>query len=185
MRFQEIRKKACIGLLFAGALLIVPGFTWAGGAADAAGPAEPNALPTAPMPAAATQESQALERMRLEQPRISKIGPVRPVEEAPSRRKWLALTIAEHSAATFDAFTTRQAIGRGAVEADPMMRPFAGSPIIYAAIQVAPLALDYAARRMQRSQNTPVREMWWLPQAGGTALFLFAGAHNLGVAGRQ
>ncbi len=182
MQLQKVRKKACLALLFAGALMITPRLAIAGGTANAAGA---NALPAAPEPASATaQNAQALETMRIEQPKIGKLGNVRSVEGTPSRKKWLALAIGEHGAAAFDAFSTRQAIERGAVEADPIMRPFAGSPSIYAAIQVAPLALDYAARRMQRSENPVLRKMWWLPQSGGAAMYLFSGVHNLGVAGR-
>ena len=185
MRLQEFRKLAIIGMFAAGALLASPRLALAGGAADAAGPAEPTALPAAPSPvAAAAQESQALETLRLEQPKLGKSGGIRSVEAAPSRRKWIALALAEHGAAAFDAYTTRPAIGRGAVEDDPLMRPFAGSPSIYVAIQVAPLAMDYAARRMQRSNNPVLRKMWWLPQSGGTAMFLFSGSHNLGVMAR-
>ena len=185
MQSHKVRKSTWIALVFAGALLATPRLAVAGGA-DAAGAAEPNALPAAPVPtAAAAQESQALETMPLEQPKLGKSGSVKDVEGAPSRRKWLALAAAEHGAAALDAYSTRQAIGRGAVEADPMMRPFADSPSIYAAIQVAPLALDYVARRLQRSQNPLLRRMWWLPQSGGTAMFLFSGAHNLGVATGQ
>lgn len=181
MRFQNFGKLALIGVFAAGALLASPKPALAGGAADAAGPAAPAALPAAPAPVAAAQESQALETLRLEQPKLGKTGGIRSVEGAPSRRKWIALALAEHGAAAFDAYTTRQAIGRGAVEADPLMRPFAGSPSIYAAIQIAPLAMDYVARRMQRSENPVLRKMWWLPQSGGTAIFLFSGTHNLGV----
>lgn len=184
MQLQKLRKKACIVLFFA-CVLATPRFASAAGTADAAGRAEANALPAAPAAASApAQESQTLETLRLEQPKPSNNLNVRSVEETPSRRKWIALAVAEHGAAAFDAYSTRQAIGRGAVEADPLMRPFAGSPGIYAAIQVAPLALDYAARRMQRSQNPLLRKMWWLPQTGGTAMYLFSGAHNLGVAAR-
>lgn len=183
MRFQEIQRKACIGVFLAGALLAAPNLTKAAGAADAARPNAPSALPAAPA-ASPAQESQQLETLRLEQPKIDKNGGIRYPEEGPSRRKWIALAAAEHGAAAFDAYTTRQAIGRGAVEADPVMRPFASSPSIYAAIQIAPVALDYAARRMQRSQNPVIRKMWWLPQTGGTAMYLFSGTHNLGVATR-
>jgi hypothetical protein len=106
------------------------------------------------------------------------------VEAMPSSRKWLALSVAQHSAATFDAYATRRAIATGAYEEDPLMRPFAGSSGIYAAIQVCPLVLDYAAKRMQRSQNALVRHTWWLPQSLGTGMYLFSGAHDLKVAGR-
>ena len=182
MQFYKLHKKAWMGLVLAGVLVASPRPAKAGGAAEA-GTAEPSALPAAPAPAAA-QESQALETMRLEQPKLGKARTVKGVEGMPSRREWIALAAAEHGAAAFDAYSTRQAIGRGAVEADPMMRPFAGSPSIYAAIQIAPLALDYAARRLQRSQNPLLRKMWWLPQTGGTAMYLFSGVHNLGVASR-
>jgi hypothetical protein len=181
MRFQAIKNKALMSLFLAGALVVPSSSAWARGAANAAAPAA-SALPAAPVPAAAP-ESQSLETLRIEQPKLGKFGKVG-VEEMPSRRKWIALSVAVHAAAAFDAYTTRQAIGRGAVEADPMMRPFANSPAIYAAIQVAPVLMDFAARRMQRSHNTFVRKMWWLPQTSGTAMYFFSGVHNLGVAGR-
>jgi hypothetical protein len=103
-------------------------------------------------------------------------------QATPSRRQWIALAIAEHAAATFDAISTRQAINRGAVEADPLMKPFAQSPAIYAAIQVAPVALDFAARRMQRSPNRFLHNTWWVPQSAATGMFIFSGVHNVHVA---
>ena len=107
------------------------------------------------------------------------------VEEVPSRRRWLALSIAQSGAAGFDAYATRQAINNGAHEADPFMRPFAGSSGIYAAIQVCPVVLDYTARHMQRSENPVIRHTWWLPQTLGTGLYIFSGAHDLQVAGHR
>lgn len=104
------------------------------------------------------------------------------IEAMPSRRAWIVLSIADHSAATFDAYSTRYAISRGAQETDPMMRPFAGSAGIYAAIQVAPVALDFIARHMQRSDSSLLRHAWWLPQSASTGLFLFAGTHNMASA---
>ena len=65
------------------------------------------------------------------------------------------------------------------------MRPFAHSPGIYAAIQVTPVVLDFAARRMERSQNSFIRHSWWIPQSASTGLFLFSGAHNMSVANRH
>jgi hypothetical protein len=107
------------------------------------------------------------------------------VEELPSRRKWLALSIAQSGAAGFDAYATRRAMQNGAQEEDPFMRPFAGSSGIYAAIQVCPVVLDYTARHMQRSENPVIRHTWWLPQTLGTGLYLFSGAHDLQVAGHR
>jgi hypothetical protein len=111
---------------------------------------------------------------------IGRIG----VERLPSRRLWIALSVAQHGAAVFDAYTTRQAIASGAVEQNPLLRPFASSPAIYGATQVAPLILDYAARRMQLSHNSFVRRMWWVPQSTGAAVSIFAGVHNMNVANR-
>lgn len=105
--------------------------------------------------------------------------------EQPSRRSWLILSVAQSSAATFDAYATRHAIENGAHEVDPFMRPFAGSSGIYAAIQVCPLVLDYTARHMQRSENPVIRHTWWLPQALGTGVYLFSGAHDIRVAGHH
>jgi hypothetical protein len=106
------------------------------------------------------------------------------VERLPSRRNWILLSIAQHSAAVFDAYSTRQAIASGATEQNPLLRPFASSPAIYAATQVGPLVLDYAARRMQLSRHNFVRSMWWLPQSTGTALSICSGVHNMRVADR-
>ncbi|MGA9630357.1 MAG: hypothetical protein WBQ63_02925 [Candidatus Acidiferrales bacterium] len=111
---------------------------------------------------------------------IDRIG----VERLPSRRAWLALSIGEHSAAFFDAYSTRRAIATGATEQNPMLRPFASSPAIYAATQVWPLVMDYAARRMQVSSHDFVRRMWWIPQSSSMAVSIFAGVHNTSVADR-
>jgi hypothetical protein len=133
---------------------------------------------------ATSENSQTLSTVRV--PSIQPATPKKmiPVEEVPSRRNWLILSIVQHSAATFDAYSTRQAVSTGAVEADPFMRPFAQSPAIYLAIQAGPVALDYAARRMQRSPNNFLRHTWWVPQSVSTGLFLFSGFHNLSIANR-
>jgi hypothetical protein len=127
------------------------------------------------------EKSQSFETLRLPDP-----SPARPIrvlaaERTPPRTNWLALSIVQHGAATFDAYTTREAVSAGAREDDPVMRPFAHSPAIYAASQVAPMLLDYAARRMQHSQHAFLRHTWWLPQSTSTALFIFSGVHNLSI----
>jgi hypothetical protein len=143
-----------------------------------------NAIPTAFTLAkleASSQHGQALDTIRVPDPTPSK--PVRIImAETHPRKAWLILSIAEHSAATFDAYSTRVAVSKGATEADPMMRPFAHSPAIYGAIQVGPLLLDYAARRMERSQIGLLRKTWWIPQTAATGIFLFSGVHNMNVA---
>jgi hypothetical protein len=106
-------------------------------------------------------------------------------ERLPSRRAWFSFAIAEHGAAVFDAYTTNQAVAHGAVEKDPFMRPFAGSPAIYASTQVGPFLFDFIARRMQRSENGYVRRMWWAPQSISLATSILAGVHNIHVANEQ
>lgn len=104
----------------------------------------------------------------------------RPPEEAPvtHRRLWILLSASAHSSAGFDAWSTRRALASGRIEADPMMRPFAGSAAIYGAIQVIPVSLDYVARRFQRSSGW-TRHIWWVPQSAATATFLFSGSYNI------
>lgn len=96
-------------------------------------------------------------------------------------RRWLALSLAQSAAAGFDAYSTRYAIGHGAVEDDPVMRPFVKSPAMYATSQAGPAVLDFVARRMQRSSNTYIRHVWWLPQITSMSLYLSTGFHNLRV----
>lgn len=150
------------------------------GSADAGQPGGPAAgTLMAENAGAAPQNSQELEDMHLPPLPTGKSTRVLGVEAMPSRRSWVLLSIADHSAAAFDAYSTRYAISHGAVEADPLMRPFAGSDGIYAAIQIAPVALDFIARHMQRSESGLLRRTWWLPQSASTGLFLFAGTHNI------
>jgi len=130
------------------------------------------------------KNSQALSAIRL--PDSTPAKPVRVISaETYPKRDWILLSIAQHSAATFDAYSTRQAVATGATEADPFMRPFANSPGIYAAIQVGPAILDFAARRMQRSENNFIRRSWWIPQTASTGLYVISGVHNMSVANRH
>lgn len=134
---------------------------------------------------ASNAEASVLPRaIGLSRPDSGKAGLIARPERLPSRREWIALALAQHAAAAFDAYSTRAAIARGAVENDPLMRPFANSSAIYVAIQAAPVVLDFTARHMQRSQNAWLRRGWWMPQSLASGVFLFSGAHNLRVAGR-
>jgi hypothetical protein len=111
------------------------------------------------------------------------LAPEKPRSEQPSRRLWLPLTIAQHGAATFDAWSTRRVISSGqGQEQNLLLRPFAGNASLYAAIQVGPALLDYVGRRMMKSQQGWARHAWWLPQALGTAISIASGVHNMGVA---
>ncbi len=118
--------------------------------------------------------------------RVPEINPGKPqeikvAETYPARGSWLALSILQHGAAGFDAYSTRYAVGHGAVEDDPLMRPFVHSPSIYVVSQLCPLVLDLVGRKMQRSQNDFIRRMWWLPQTASTGMYLFSGVHNMHV----
>jgi hypothetical protein len=84
-----------------------------------------------------------------------------------------------HSAAVFDAYSTRRAIsGNYGVEGNPLLRPFSHSNAIYAATQVSPVLMDYLGHRMLKSHNTLLRRFWWLPQTAGASFSVGAGIHN-------
>ena len=109
---------------------------------------------------------------------------VRPVAEKPTvskrqRETLYALMAAEHGAALFDAWSTRQALRQGGRELDPLVRPFAHSAVLYPALQVAPLAADYLASKLIRSHHPVLRKLWWVPQTVTTAGSLYCGATNL------
>ena len=109
--------------------------------------------------------------------------PVRAVSDRWQKREWLALSIAAHSAAGFDAWTTRKVLSNvpGAQEMNPLLRPFAGNASMYAAVQVAPTILDYVSRRMMNSRYDVLRHTWWLPQAVSAVVSVASGVHNIGV----
>src|SRR6185312_11650273 len=97
--------------------------------------------------------------------------------------KWQALLVAEHSAAVFDAWSTRRALSSGnGYERDPLMKPFANSATIYPATQAAPLLFDFLGYRMMKSQNRYLRHTWWVPQAISFAGSVWCGSRNLRVA---
>jgi hypothetical protein len=129
-----------------------------------------------------SQDTQTFSTIRIPEAKSSKQNAIERAINSPSRRQWIALAIVEHGAAGFDAYSTRQAVGHGAVEQDPLMRPFAGSPAIYAATQVGPLLFDLLARHMQRSEYPLVRRVWWMPQTLSAGISIFSGVHNLNVA---
>jgi hypothetical protein len=102
--------------------------------------------------------------------------------EKSHRGEWIALGIAQHSAAAFDAWSTRRALSTGdAQESNPVLRPFANNSSLYAAIQVGPVLFDYVSRRMMTSQHGWARRTWWILQAASTATSLASGAHNLTI----
>ncbi|HEY0702839.1 MAG TPA: hypothetical protein VGD60_08740 [Candidatus Acidoferrales bacterium] len=128
------------------------------------------------------QNGQTLSTIHLPDANSSRENQIERAVETPSRRQWLALAFVEHGAAGFDAYSTRIAIGHGAVEEDPLMRPFAHSPSIYASTQVGPVLFDLLARHMQRSEYPLIRKVWWMPQTLSAGISIFSGVHNLNVA---
>ncbi len=102
-----------------------------------------------------------------------------PDEVVRTNRPWLALTLLQHGAATFDAWSTRRAISRGRVETDPLLKPFVNSSSLYGTMQIAPGVLDFVSHRMYRSQKSWVRRLWWVPQAASSAGFVYAGSYNV------
>jgi hypothetical protein len=135
-----------------------------------------------PVSLAASQSTQTLSTIHIPDPSAWRESRIERAIESPSRRQWLVLAIVEHGAAGFDAYSTRQAVGHGAVEQDPLMRPFARSPAIYAATQVGPVLFDLLARRMQHSDFPLIRRTWWMPQTLSAGISIFSGVHNLKVA---
>jgi hypothetical protein len=115
------------------------------------------------------------------------IQPVKPAfnREYDNRRQkkvWYALAAASSGAAAFDAWSTRRAVSGGyGTESNPLLAPFSHSGALYAATQVSPALMDFIGRRMMTSEHRMIRRMWWLPQAAGTGMSLFAGVHNMGV----
>ena len=139
-------------------------------------------LPSAPAP-----KVKADAELITPNPAGQPFQPVRPVltrpRETPRQRKiWYGLVLAGHSGAAFDAWSTHRAVaGRYGQEANPFLRPFAGSNAIYAATQVSPAVMDFLGKRMMVSQHGWVRKMWWLPQVAGAGMSFASGAHNVGV----
>ena len=153
----------------------------AGGAPQPVAESSVASLPDAVTPASAADASVplALILAKPSKPATVSVDELR----AENRRKqllWKGLVIASSGAATFDAWSTRRAItGSGAQELDPMLRPFAGNASLYAAIQVGPILMDYAGKKMMYSRHSWVRRMWWAPQTASFVSSLFCGAHNL------
>lgn len=141
--------------------------------------AEKQGYPLNSVTSALPDSSDSLEGIRIDAPVAPFESGTKPVKD--SKRPWLWLTLAQHSAATFDAWSTRRAIARGNWETDPVLRPFVHSSSIYGAIQIGPTVLDLLGHHMRRSQNNWMRCLWWIPQAVSTGGFLYAGAHNLSV----
>jgi len=136
------------------------------------------ALPDAPVPVPLTSPAP-IAFLKPGKPMTVSVSQLR----AENRRKellWKGLVIASSGAATFDALSTRHAITTmGAVELNPLLRPFAGNASLFAAIQVGPALLDFAGKKMMYNRHSWVRHVWWVPQSASFVSSIFCGAHNL------
>lgn len=143
-----------------------------------------NSAVSVPAAAVADPSPAAFEPTPLATPyRPIYVPPVKAVSDHWQERKWLALSIAAHSTAGFDAWTTRKVLSSvpNSQESNPLLRPFAGNASMYVAVQVAPTILDYLSRRMMHSRHDVLRNTWWLPQAVSAVVSVASGVHNLGV----
>jgi hypothetical protein len=103
----------------------------------------------------------------------------RPVPTPRQQKLWYTFMAVGHSAAAFDAYSTRRAVsGNYGTESNPLLRPFAHSNAIYAATQVSPAVMDYVGRRMMTSSHPTLRRFWWVPQVAGAGFSFSAGMHN-------
>jgi hypothetical protein len=103
----------------------------------------------------------------------------RPLPTPRQQKLWYTFMAVGHSAAAFDAYSTRRAIsGNYGTEGNPLLRPFSHSNAIYAATQVSPALMDYVGRRMMTSSHPTLRRFWWVPQVAGASLSFGAGMHN-------
>lgn len=138
---------------------------------DAGSAPESTALPTAPEPLLTAQYGAKLAKQETTIPSRTQI------------RIWKGLALADHSAALFDAWSTRESLTSGnGYERDPLMKPFASSAAIYPMLQIVPFGTDYLARRFMRSNHLFLRRIWWVPQAAVIGSSMWSGARNLHVA---
>jgi hypothetical protein len=136
-----------------------------------------SALPNAPIPKASVESSSIA--IKPSSNSSLKLAMERPVPTPRQQKLWYTFMAVGHSAAAFDAYTTRRAIsGNYGTEGNPLLRPFSHSNAIYAATQVSPAVMDYVGRRMMTSSHPTLRRFWWIPQVAGAGFSVGAGMHN-------
>src|SRR5260370_19626103 len=117
-----------------------------------------SALPSAPVPKATVESSSFA--IKPSSSSLLKPAMERPVPTPRQQKLWYTFMAVGHSAAAFDAYTTRRALsGNYGTESNPMLRPFAHSNAIYAATQVSPPVIDYVGRRLMTSSHPTLRRL--------------------------
>jgi hypothetical protein len=112
------------------------------------------------------------------EPAVAIEAPVPMKATKQNKRGWMLLSAAAHSAAAFDAWTTRRSVSAGNVELNPLLKPFANSNSLYPVMQVGPAVSDFVGWKMMRSKRPLFRKLWWVPQVASAALSFGSGVKN-------
>jgi hypothetical protein len=89
------------------------------------------------------------------------------------------LAEADASMVAWDDISSREVIGRGGYEKNPLMRPFVHNSGTLAVESVGEVWLmAFVADRMKRSSSPLLRKTWWVPQTVHIAARLSGGAYN-------
>lgn len=107
-------------------------------------------------------------------------GPLWGQESRPSGRFSKAIDLAVLGASEFDATTTYRLVHGSTqyYERNPLVRPVAGSPAVFAVAGGSALLVNYLAKRARRSGHPRAARALQFAVMG---VHVFAGIHNLGV----
>lgn len=98
------------------------------------------------------------------------------------KKTFFSLALLQHSAVAFDTWSTRRLVDAGGRELNPLLKPVAHSGALYPVMQTWPVAIDYMAARMARSNKPWMRKMWWVPQTVSAASSIVIGVRNVSLA---
>jgi hypothetical protein len=93
-------------------------------------------------------------------------------------KKWLLLSVAAHSGAALDAWTTRTNVTAGRTELNPVLRPFVNTNGLYPVMQIGPTLTDLVAWKLMKSQHHFLRKLWWVPQVASASISFTCSARN-------
>ncbi len=97
------------------------------------------------------------------------------------KKMFFSLALLQHGAVAYDSWSTRRLIDAGGRELDPLVKPVASSNALYPVMQTWPLAIDYIAARMARSDRPWMRKMWWLPQTVSAVSSIVIASRNVSL----